>query len=84
MISKIVWKRHLKSKNHLQTNECFILILGKKSKVPEEVQVSDTDELASSSEDEKDSDFDSDNIEKEEKKRKQTAKKVCIFLKHFS
>merc|ERR1711935_693201 len=49
---------------------------GKKSKVPEEVQVSDIDELASSSEDEKDSDFDSDNIEKEEKKRKQTAKKV--------
>merc|ERR1712129_32826 len=48
---------------------------GKKSKIPEEVQVSDTDELASSSEDEKDSDFDSDNIEKEERKRKQTAKK---------
>merc|ERR1711956_19362 len=49
---------------------------GKKSKVPEAVQLSDTDELASSSEDEKDSDFDSDDIEKEDRKRKQTAKKV--------
>merc|ERR1712210_35626 len=49
---------------------------GKKSKAPEEVQLSDTDELKSSSEEEEDSDFDSDNIEKEERKRKQTAKKV--------
>jgi len=48
---------------------------GKKSK-PEEVQLSDTDELKSSSEEEEDSDFDSDNIEKEDRKRKQTAKKV--------
>merc|ERR1712110_271606 len=49
---------------------------GKKSKAPEEVQLSDTDELKSSSEEEEDSDFDSDNIEKEDRKRKQTAKKV--------
>ena len=64
----------------MNPNEWFILILGKKSKVPEAVQLSDTDELASSSEDEKDSDFDSDNIEKEERKRKQTAKKVCLYF----
>ena len=59
-------------------DEWFILISGKKSKAPEEVQLSDTDELKSSSEEEEDSDFDSDNIEKEDRKRKQTAKKVCI------
>merc|ERR1712037_939680 len=49
---------------------------GKKSKAPEEVQLSDTDELKSSSEEEEDSDFDPDDIEREERKRKQTAKKV--------
>merc|ERR1712083_175239 len=48
---------------------------GKKSKVTEEVELSDSDELKSSSE-EQDSDFDSDDIEREERKRKQTAKKV--------
>ena len=77
---KIFWQKHLRSKNDIQTNEWFILILGKKSKVPEEVQLSDSDELASSSEEEKDSDFDSDNIEKEERKRKQKTKKVCIYF----
>ena len=49
------------------------------------MQLSDTDELKSSSEEE-DSDFDSDDIEREERKRKQTAKKVCIlytFPRHF-
>ena len=47
------------------------------------MQLSDTDELKSSSEEEEDSDFDSDNIEKEERKRKQTAKKVCINCIYF-
>ena len=42
------------------------------------MELSDSDELKSSSEEE-DSDFDSDDIEREERKRKQTAKKVCIM-----
>ena len=71
----------MKSKNHIQVTKKLIVILGKKSKAPEEVQLSDTDELKSSSEEEEDSDFDSDNIEKEDRKRKQTAKKVCIYFR---
>ena len=45
------------------------------------MELSDSDELKSSSEEEEDSDFDSDNIEKEDRKRKQTAKKVCIYFR---